>query len=168
MRHWQIRRYEGCLLSALDSRGNGQTIQATPALIAKWPGWPGCGEANHSHAHVPAATAAAKPSAAGPAEALREGGSNKASRQCTEASSSRDGEVASASASVVGDEGGEQWLTSSSRPPSTTSTFFSEQAKLLSDLFSHPRKLADCPVKEDHSTGSFRHQMGPKLVPDWR
>lgn len=135
--HWQIRRYEGCLLSALDSRGN--RLQAITPIAKRH-----CGEPNHSHAHAPSAKLA-------PAEVLR-GGSTKSSRVCS--SDASGGEVSSAS----GDEG------EPSRPPSS-SNFFSEQAKLLSDLFSHPWKLADCPDKEDGSC--YRHQTGPKHA-DWR
>lgn len=136
---WQIRRYESCLLSALDSRGNGLHVNA----IAKRP----CGEANHKHAHVPAAKSS-------PAEALRGGSSNK--------SSSRQGgtEEGGDDLASVSVDNGEQ-----PKAPNT-SKFFSEQAKLLSDLFTHPWKVADCVVKDDGSSNS-RHQMGPKYA-DWR
>lgn len=126
------------MLSALDSRGNG--LQVTP--VARRP----CGDpANHKHAHV---SLPAKP------EALRGGSNKSSSRQgCTEDSS------ADELASVSVDEAGEQPRTRSK------SNLFSEQAKLLSDLFSHPWKVADCPVKEE--SACCRHQMGPKFG-DWR
>lgn len=110
--------------------------------IAKRP----CGEANHKHAHVPAAKSSS------PAEALRGGSSNKSS-------SKEEGGDDLASVSVD-----DPWQP---KAPNTSGKFFSEQAKLLSDLFTHPWKVADCVVKDDASSSSGRHQMGPKYS-DWR
>lgn len=123
------------MLFALDNRGNG--LHATS--ISKRAG----GEANHKHVRIPPKQL--------PTEALR-GGSNKPSKQNSTEESCDD------LASMSVDEG-EHSKTQ------FTSNFFSEQAKLLSDLFNHPWKVAHCHVKED--TTISRHQIGPKLA-DWR
>ena len=124
------------MLSALDTRGNG--LQVTS--FSKKP----CGEANHKRS--------CSPPKQPPPEALRGGGNYKSSRQCPPEENCDD-----LASGRIG-EGAEYCRTE--HPPN----FFSEQAKLLSDLFSHPWKITNCAPKG--GTQFNRHHMNLRLA-EW-
>ncbi|KAG0586381.1 hypothetical protein KC19_2G086400 [Ceratodon purpureus] len=142
----EIRRYETCLLSALDGRENSAPFSKRP-----------CGEADHRHA-----CATPPPE---PARGIRRT-VVKTTKQCSMVENSC---TTPATSSADAGAGSEQQSHCRSESISTP-RLLSEQAKTLSDLFSRPWSaagcVAKCVAKEDCASMS-RHLMGHRFA-DWR